>query len=235
MDSNSNLFERLEQEYPNENPLPTTAPKLFETGVHAQDLPPATGKAEPIAVGPTDTLTTLSGEWSFFSFGLPYIYLPFPSDPLNHFRAEQNDEFTAGFIQFDQPIFAGFVTPTGDAAWNHTLLAVPKERFDAWLGFCETLAVVDRKRKYFGRVKHQVIEIVDPVVLHRSGITATLPTPVQLTVFGAETNRGQIYTKPLEGHPTLWQIASNKFVSDQVASFSRRLFERDENPYKQEQ
>lgn len=140
-------------------------------------------------------LTDLCDEYCFYTPALLHTGLKLGNqDPYTDFLNQHSCDISRISLRFSRPVFRGLLVGS-NAEWNHVLYGLQKDYWDLFLQFMGSLAFVDRDTKIVSRVRTQVLQIPDPLLLERSAVLPTNCLTTEITAFVLDTSAGCYYFK----------------------------------------
>ncbi len=125
------------------------------------------------------------------------------------------------------PLFDG-LGPIG----NHTLVAVPKDKWDYVRDNLGMSASIDRTKKFFCRPLLQQIEVIDTIVMGQLSTPMVLPR-VNVFAFGLDSNTCCIHFVPVYDNKPPYLVY--KITADtpfpETIKFANALFEENDKPF----
>lgn len=174
------------------DPFPKFKEGVSEEGTAHTDVQPA----KEMEISAAATLAEISKDYALFTPAIFHLFIAGANDPVQHYVAESSGEggtITIFKLRFDRPIFSGLVSDTGNGEWNHWLYAVERSRWPGLFNYLGGIAVTDRQRKLFARLRPRAVSIVDPYWLAKqTSFDSTVPL-VPVTVWCLDTNRGCVW------------------------------------------
>ncbi len=174
------------------DPFPKFKEGISEEGTAHTDVQPA----KEMEISAAATLSEISKDYALFTPAIFNLFIAGANDPVQHYVAESSGEAgpVAIFkLRFDRPIFSGLVSDAGNGEWNHWLYAIERANWPAFFNYLGGIAVTDRQRKLFARLRPRAVSIVDPYWLAKqTSLDATVPL-VPVTVWCLDTNRGCVW------------------------------------------
>ena len=129
-----------------------------------------------------ERLSQVSDEYVFFTPGPLYLGAGL-TDRLLHEHASRHGKISLAFHRFDQPIFRGLDSPSGDRSWNHVLWAIPRHQHAAFQDTLVSAVLSDPVARRVSRVGMQSFEVVDPVEADRSVVLKAAPSLLRVEVY----------------------------------------------------
>lgn len=169
-------------------------PNLIAPGV--SEAGEVTGEQVPewqLQISGADTLQRLSHEYAFHTPALLYLYLALNGrDPVRQYFVE-HPEVRHFQLQFDKPIFAGLCSDQGQTAWNHWLFGIERRYWESFASYMGSLAITDRQRKLFARIRPREVRIADALYLDKKAVIPEAFPVVPVTAWCLDTNRGCVW------------------------------------------
>lgn len=139
----------------------------------------------PLRLGTAESLAVMDG-FVFFSPAILYIHGALKDAMLLDFIRNNGTDVPLFFHRFGSPVFGGLQAKTGDVGWNHGLMALAAENWEAFSGFMTSITVVHRDTKQVIRYALQELTIVDPLAREKHQILDGSPVPLTIGMFGLD-------------------------------------------------
>lgn len=145
----------------------------------------------PLPLGAAKSLNELPA-YAFYSLGMLYRYAGFHDGILTDFLESTRLPVMFYHHHFQRPIFTG-LEHMEERAWNHVLMAIPKQFESVFTDFMNSVCLHHRQRGLVIHVGVQRFQVPDPLAQERYVILPTPVPTVEITAFGINANVGIMY------------------------------------------
>lgn len=144
----------------------------------------------PLNFGNAESLRALSEDWTFFSPAALYLYGRFSDGLLVEYIHHEKKDIKFCFAKFQDRIFRGLETVSGDEGWNFALWAMHSVYWKSFEDFVCGITLHDNRNNLVIQYGMQEFAIVDPLVLARGRLTSTQQL-CKIKTFGVNGTHGR--------------------------------------------
>lgn len=180
-------------------------------------------KKQPLVLGAAKSLADLK-DYRFFNPAVPYLLGGFREVYWCEWMLELGHDVPLYFHRFEQQVFEGLESRTGDTGWNFGLMAVREEHWELLVDFFCELTVTMRTTQSAVRYGLQELTILDPIAMDRRKVFVGEQTLATIGAFGLYGNKAVAYfdNPPLSRPRLTFREAEPSMVRFAKAYFKER-------------